>query len=149
MRIARIRPTLVAALGLAAGMYACGSDAVHVQDFGSPPDAGFDPGKPGPGDGYGSGGNTGNRDGGFEAGPPVCTDDLKRCAEDFTLAFNNETSVELRGDYRQGAWAMGDPMVKSGNTWKVSVPVPYGKPVQYKFFVNGMTWIADPANTKT
>ena len=43
-----------------------------------------------------------------EAGPPMCPDALKLCAETFTYPYNGETSVELRGDYRAGAWTMGD-----------------------------------------
>jgi glycosidase len=145
-RTSRFLARSLAALGASLAIYACGSDATKNPDFGDPPDAGpFRPGPGGNGDGYGSGSNGGTQD----AGPPMCPDELKRCAEDFTFPFANETSVELRGDYRDGAWAMGDKMVHSGSSWKVSVDVPYGKPVQYKFFVNGMTWTNDPNNPKT
>lgn len=131
---------------VAASMYACGSDSPHVVDYGQPPDAGpFKPGPGGNGDGYGSGGNGGTPD----AGPPMCPNDLKRCAEDFTLPFAGETSVELRGDYRAGAWTKGDMLVHAGTSWKASVNVPYGKPVQYKFVLNGTTWENDPNNPKT
>ncbi len=116
---------------------ACGSDAVRNVDYGRPPDGGFDPGKGGS-DGYGSSANNGK-----DAGPPVCSDDLKRCTEEFSYPAGSEISVDLRGDYRGDAWTKGDPMTKSGNLWKVSVPVPYGKPVQYKFFVDGTTWKVD------
>jgi glycosidase len=128
----------------------CGNDTTNVQSFGSPPDAAaFDTGPGGNNGGYGSGGNNGTGDGGYEAGPPVCPDTLKRCAETFTYPFNNETSVELRGDYRTNSWTTGDPMVHSGNQWSVTVPVPYGKAVQYKFLVNGTSWLLDPSNPQT
>ena len=96
---------------------ACGSDVTHNPNYGSPPDAGWNPGPPGPGDGYGSGNNAGGTDGGsFDAAPPppMCPDALKLCAETFTYPYNGETSVELRGDYRAGAWTMGDPMTHIG-----------------------------------
>lgn len=136
------RLLLTAAVAFGTLAAACGSDAVHNPDFGQPPDAaGFNTGNGGNG-GYGSGGNTGG-DGGADSGPPVCTDDLKRCAEEFTFPAGAETTVELRGDYRSDAWTKGDPMTKSGGFWKVTVPVPYAKPVQYKLFVDGTTWKVD------
>src|SRR5215472_15173217 len=121
---------------------ACGDATTHTPDYGSPPDSGFNPGNGGNGDGYGSG------NGGGDAGPQ-CSDDLKRCAESFTYPFNNETSVELRGDYRPGAWTKGDPLAHVGNAWSVTVPVPYNQPVQYKFVVNGTQWVTDPQNPQT
>jgi glycosidase len=132
-----------ASLSFALG--ACGSDATKNRDFGQPPDAStFNPGTGG-NDGYGSGGNIPGVDGGpFDAGPPTCSDDLKRCAEEFTYPFAGETSVELRGDYRDGAWVSGDAMIHAGSAWKVTVNVPYDKPVQYKLFVNGADWKIDP-----
>jgi len=118
---------------------ACGSSAVKDRDYGDPPDAAFfNPGLGSGGDGYGSGG--GKYDGGF-----VCPDELKRCAQDFTFPFNNETKVELRGDYRgQESWVTGDPMTHQGNVWQVTVNVPFNQPVQYKFVLNGTTWVVDP-----
>src|SRR4051794_22083864 len=81
---------------------ACGTDAVHNPDYGSPPDAAqFNPGAGGGGDGYGSGANNGGGDGGTVT--PLCSDDLKRCAAEFKFPFGGETSVELRGDYATGA----------------------------------------------
>jgi glycosidase len=115
---------------------ACGSAELKKRDYGEPPDASlFNPGLGGT-DGYGSGNN-----GGF-----VCPDELKRCAADFTYPAGTESSVELRGDYRSDAWMVGDKMQKQGNQWKVTVNVPYDKPVQYKFLVDGMKWVTDPNN---
>jgi glycosidase len=137
-----------ASLG-AATIVACGSDTPHNQDFGTPPDASlFNPGQGAGGSGYGSGngaqpGSVGPTS--FDAGPPVCSDDLKRCAEQFTYPYGGETSVELRGDYRDGAWSSGDAMTHTGAQWTVTVPVPWNKQVLFKFFVNGTTWKVDPA----
>lgn len=121
---------------LSAALVACGSDAVHNPDYGSPPDAAaFNPGSGGNGDGYGSGAM-----GGF-----VCPEDLKRCAQDFTYPYGGETSVELRGDYRgPDSWVTGDAMSHVGAEWKVTVHVPLNKTVNYKFFLNGTTWTVDP-----
>ena len=141
MTTARILAT-TAFFAAATAFAACGSSDTKNKDFGSPPDASaFNPGNGGNGDGYGSG------NGGSDAGAFICPDDLKRCASTFTFPFGGETSVELRGDYRDGAWQKGDPMTHSGAKWTVSVAVPFQKPVQYKFFVNNTTWTLDPVNT--
>jgi glycosidase len=115
----------------------CGSDQTNNKDFGQPPDAGlFNPGNGGS-DGYGSGG---------AVTPFVCPPELKRCSHTFTYPFNNETSVELRGDFGgPDTWVTGKPMVHQGAVWTVDVNVPYNAPVQYKFFLNGTTWTYDPA----
>ncbi len=135
------RPFRLALAALSAvplALVACGSDATKPRDFGDPPDAAqFDPGS-------GSGGN------GYDASGPapfVCPDELKKCAEEFTFPAGTESSVELRGDYRgPDSWVTGDPMTKVGSLWKVSVNVPFNKPVQYKFFVNGTTWVLHPTD---
>ena len=144
--------TAIGAVAAVSGI-ACGSDAVQGTDYGQPPDAAaFNPGNGGGGDGYGSGGSSGNGGvdaGPMDAGPPVCANDLKRCASELTFPFGGETSVELRGDYRAGAWTAGDAMTRAGASWKVTVQVPYGKAVHYKFFVDGKTWTPDPAHPPT
>ncbi|MGH7327469.1 MAG: hypothetical protein ACREJX_03885, partial [Polyangiaceae bacterium] len=128
---------------LAAVMFvACGSSDVHQRDYGVPPDAGFNTGNGNGGSGYGSGGNNGGN-------TFVCPVELRQCAETFTLPDSGYSSVELRGDYRDGAWQLGDALTKTGSTWSVSVQVPLGKVVQYKFFINGTTWLLDPVNTQT
>ena len=135
----------VVALTTVTALGACGTDVVNNPDYGTPPDAGlFNPGAGGGGDGYGSGANVGG-DGGVTM--PACADPLKRCAQEFTFPFGGETSVELRGDYNPGAWTKGDAMIAgaSNTEWKVTVAVPFDKPVQYKFWVNGTTYKTDPA----
>ena len=116
---------------------ACGTDAVSKRDYGDPPDAAlFDPGNGSGGDGYGSGSTP---------TPFVCPDELKKCAATFTYPFAGETSVELRGDYNgPDTWITGAPMTHVGPSWTVAVNVPFGKNVQYKFFVNGAQWLTNP-----
>ena len=127
----------------------CGSDKTNPVDYGEPPDAStFNPGQGSGGGTYGSG-SSGGPSGVPEAGPPMCPDSLKLCAETFTYPFNGETSVELRGSYRAGAWTMGDAMMHVGNQWTVSVEVPWGQAVEYKFFINGMTWATNPTQPTT
>jgi glycosidase len=136
-------------VAMIASPVACGSDATQNSNYGSPPDAStFDPGQ-----GTGSGGSYGYGDGAGgpssppeEAGPPQCADSDKLCAETFTYPYGGEQSVELRGSYNATAWTMGDPMTHDGKVWTVTVSVPWGQPVQYKFFVNGTTWVTDPKN---
>jgi glycosidase len=134
---------LVGIAALAPLLAGCGNDTPQRIDYGAPPDAAqFNPGD-GAGGGYGYG-----QDGGapIEAGPPACPDALKLCAETFHYRYAGEHSVELRGDYRAGAWTQGDAMAHAGGAWTVTVGVPWGKPVAYKFFVDGATWVSDPAN---
>lgn len=122
----------------------CGSTGTN---YGQPPDAStFNPGSNPGGDGYGSGSGSMSP---ADAGPPTCSDDLKRCASTFTYPFGGEQSVELRGDYRSDAWTTGDAMTHVGSAWTVTVQVPYNQPVQYKFLINGTTWVNDPANPNT
>ncbi len=112
-------------------LIACGSDAVTNRDTGDPPDASmFNPqGNPN-GDGYGSGSNTGT-------GVFVCPDDFKTCPQEFTYPDHGESSVELRGDFGgPDTWVTGAPMSRAAGQWRVTVSVPYGKPVQYKFRLN-------------
>ena len=127
---------------------ACGNDAVQNVTYGNPPDASaFNPGQGG-NTPYGDGGSGGMKPG-PEAGPPMCADSLKLCPETFTYPYSGETSVELRGSYRAGAWTKGDPMTHSGSAWTVTVKVPWNQPVQFKFFVDGTTWKTDPAQPMT
>jgi len=130
----------VASAGLLAAwsLPACGSDEPNNPDYGQPPDAAvFNPGL-GQNGGYGYGGGN--------VTPFVCPDALKRCGHTITFPFNGETSVELRGDFGgDETWQTGKPMAKKGSVWSVDINVPYGKPIQFKFYVNGATWVIDPA----
>lgn len=128
------------------------SDPVDESHYGRPPPpTPYNPGSGGHTGGFGDGGygyGTGG-DGGAapaDAGPPVCADSQKRCAVVFRYAAGSEQSVELRGSYRDGAWLRGDVMVKQGSEWQVTVAVPYGQPIEYKYLIDGHTWIVDPQN---
>ncbi len=138
--ITRARTPLLLAALLALGavsLPACGDATPSNKDFGQPPDPNkFNPGLGGGGDGYGSG-NSG--------APFVCPDELRTCTHDFTYPAKTETSVEIRGDFGgPDTWQTGVAMKKEGALWKATVTVPFGKPVAYKFFVNGTTWLHDP-----
>ncbi len=135
---------LVGGLSLSSSLAGCGSDEPNNKDFGSPPDSGiFNPPPSGTGDGYGSGGG--------QPPPPVCPEESKACPHDFTYPGGSESSVELRGDFGgPDTWVAGVPMRRNGAVWEAkAVPVPFGKPVQYKFFVNGAEWKIDPAQPNT
>mgnify|MGYP000962079903 CR=1 FL=1 len=125
-----------AALGLAAALPACGNADPKNRDFGDPPDAQiFNPGLRG-GDGYGSGGTI----------PFVCPVELERCNHTVTYPDHGESSVELRGDFGgPETWIQGKPMSRKGGAWSVDITVPYDKPIQFKFFVNGTDWTIDNA----
>ncbi|MBI2395312.1 MAG: hypothetical protein HYV09_37430 [Deltaproteobacteria bacterium] len=129
---------------------ACGDPGDQPDDpYGKPPTVPpYDAGDWDGGGYYGDGGGTPTEDTAVDT-RPTCDDALKRCAAEFTYESATATSVELRGDYRDDSWTKGDPLTKTGSTWKVTVPVPWAKPVQYKFVVDGSTWITDPANPST
>ena len=78
-----------------------------------------------------------------------CEVALRRCAVEFKLKAGTEQSVELRGSFRADGWTKGEPMQHTGDSWVATVEVPWGSAVQYKFFVNGATWVLDPANPAT
>lgn len=150
----RIHRLHLAALAPAAALLlaACGDPGGAADDpYGKPPDVpAYDAGDWEGGGYYGDGGgSTTPTDTGSPDTRPVCDDSLKRCAVEFSLAAGTEGSVELRGDYRADSWTKGDALVKSGSTWKVTVPAPYNKAVQYKFVLDGTKWINDPANPDT
>jgi len=77
---------------------------------------------------------------------PPCDEANRLCPVPFSLPAGTETSVELRGDFRDGGWVEGEPMVLDGGTWSASITASWGADVQYKFFVDGTTWILDPGN---
>lgn len=98
----------------------------------------------GGGGGEGTGGGTG---GGTSL--PQCAEAEHRCAVDFTLAAGAEASAEVRGDFTDDGWSRGVAMMKSGSTWRATVPLPWGRAVQYKFVLDGSNWVLDPANPAT
>src|SRR5262245_52848247 len=132
--------TLVAWGVLATGSSACAVLDLVNPDYGEPPNASkYDPGSGSAGDKYGYGTNTG-------PSKPACPADLRRCTHTITYPDGGENSVELRGDFGgPGTWEAGKPMTKSGGVWTVEIEVPYDKPIQYKFVINGTDWKTDPA----
>jgi len=80
---------------------------------------------------------------------PDCADAERLCQKPFTLAYSNQTSVELRGNFKAGGWQMGVPMTRDAGEWEAAVTVGWGSDVQYKFYVDGTTWVLDPANSAT
>ena len=126
----------LAGAGMLLGV-ACGDSDVENKDYGQPPDPNiFNPGLGGS-DPYGYGGK----------GPvkTECPAELKRCAHTITYPAGSEAAVELRGDFGgPGTWETGVPMTKKGSLWSVDITVPYDKPIQYKFVVDGV-WKIDPA----
>jgi glycosidase len=114
----------------------CGDSDASNRDYGAPPNASnFDPG---------SGGNDPYGYGSKGASTVDCPAELKRCGYTVTYPFNGESSVELRGDFGgPDTWVNGKPMTKQGSIWTVDILVPLGKPIQFKFLVNGTTWKID------
>lgn len=78
-----------------------------------------------------------------------CEVAVRVCATEFKLKAAAEKTVELRGSFRADAWTKGEAMKKVGDSWTATVAVPWAASVQYKFFVDGTTWVLDPANPKT
>jgi hypothetical protein len=76
---------------------------------------------------------------------PACDEAAMRCTYRFAYVDHGETSAEVRGDFRAGAWTRGVPMTKRGKTWTADVDVPYGRDVQYKLYLDGERWLRDPA----
>jgi 1,4-alpha-glucan branching enzyme len=80
---------------------------------------------------------------------PPCDDAKRTCSVEFTLDAGTEKSVELRGDFAPGAWKQGVAMVKTNGQWTASIDAGWGASIQYKFFVDAMTWETDPGNPST
>jgi glycosidase len=95
--------------------------------------------------------------GGAGGGPPgttnvagglgeECSDVGDPCDVTFWYPIGSETSVELRGDFADGAWDVGVPMYIDAGSWRVTLPIANGRTVRYKFFVDGATYVQDPNN---
>jgi hypothetical protein len=69
---------------------------------------------------------------------PSCPSAQGFCSAVFTYPYGGESAVEVRGDFDGAAsWRQGAPMIRDGQSWRATVLVPLGKPVQYKLCVNG------------
>ena len=141
------------ALGLLLGFSSLLSACTDFSTAGGTPGDPFDPG-PQPGGGsYGSGSGSG----GMPPVLPMCAESERRCPREFVWkGFNgvtkgDEKSVELRGDYRMGAWVKGDAFKFDGQLWRVTIPdVPWVTKFLYKIRIvdaaGKESWIADPEN---
>lgn len=78
-----------------------------------------------------------------------CEPALRLCEVTFRLPARTETSVELRGNFRPNGWEQGQAMERRGAEWLTKLQLQWGVDVQYKFFVDGTTWVLDPGNPKT
>jgi glycosidase len=143
----RIWPVLAASLlGFGLVPIACASGLDYASGPGGT--GGFDPGDGGlttSSSGYGANGQ-GTAGVGGDPGPPQCDDELKQCPHEFTYPAGNESSVELRGSYAPDGWTTGTPLTKDGDVWRASVYVPWNVDVEYKFVLDGVTWVEDPNN---
>ena len=81
--------------------------------------------------------------------PDVGIGDLGKCTCGVAFAYEDATasSVQLRGSF--DSWGSGVAMSKSGSVWKATLYLKHGTRVEYKFFVNGSTWVTDPENPNT
>lgn len=117
---------------LTGAVVACGNSNADNKGTGSP----NDPFKTGSG---------ANDPYGYGAGVSQCPDELKACDTVITYPNHGETSVEVRGDFGgTSTWETGVPMTTNGTNWTATIQAPYGKPVLYKFFADGI-WQVDPA----
>ena len=79
-------------------------------------------------------------DGGQPPAPDAATPST--CPQTFTLPDNGYTTVVLQTDYAN--WQTGFPMTKSGTSWQITTPVPFGVDVEYKFVADG-NWMVNTA----
>ena len=97
-------------------------------------------------------GTDGGTDGGGmdpDAGVTDCSEPYRSCGVEFRFRAIDEAAVEVRGNFSPTGWMEGVKMTRDGDTWKATVPVPWGSAVEYKFLVNNNIWVTDPANPKT
>ena len=90
-------------------------------------------------------GTTG-RDGG-DAGPADLCGVPVSCDVTFSYQDAAASGVELHGSFN--GWKSGLAMEKDGSAFSTELQLTHGAPVEYKFFVDGKTWAADPANPNT
>ncbi len=66
----------------------------------------------------------------------------------FSYTNATATTVSVAGEFN-GWSANANPMVNNNGTWTANVPVQPNTSYQYKFVVNGNTWVSDPNNPTT
>jgi len=77
-----------------------------------------------------------------------CVDPGDPCQVTFWYPIGAESSVEVRGDFAEGGWETGVPLHIDAGSWRVTIPVPNGATVRYKFFLDGAQYVPDPNNTE-
>jgi glycosidase len=110
---------------------ACAGGDADATDAGyeSRPDAGS-PGKP---------------DAALPGGPDAGLSGECTCSVKLSYpAAGVSASVEVRGDFAPGAWETGVAMTLAGDQYSVNLELPHGRPLQYKFVIDGSTWVTDP-----
>lgn len=128
---------------------ACGDYTIYDKQLSDP----WDPGPRVEGSPYGSGSGSGDP----PPPPPLCEESDRRCALEFvykgptaTPSKGDEKLVELRGDYRENGWNVGEKLAWDGQKWAVSTTVPWKIKFVYKFHVIDAAgkeiWLADPDN---
>ncbi|NRA65991.1 MAG: hypothetical protein HRU19_16000 [Pseudobacteriovorax sp.] len=70
------------------------------------------------------------------------------CLHRFMLKAGTETRVDLRASFTSPAWDRLIPMQRQGDTWIVDVEVPAQSFHEYKFFLDGRRWLADPFHSE-
>ena len=76
----------------------------------------------------------------------MCVAQGAPCAVVFEYPLGQAHSVEVRGDFAPNGWMQGVPLSIDAGEWRVTVNVPNGSTIHYKFYVDGMTYVPDPNN---
>ena len=79
----------------------------------------------------------------------ACVPEGTACTIVFEYPLGGVSSVEVRGDFAEGAWDSGVALQVDGATWRAEIAVPDGQQVQYKFVINEGEWVNDPLNPNT
>jgi hypothetical protein len=67
----------------------------------------------------------------------VCPVERRRCVETFTYPDEGQSEVELRGDWGGvETWSRGVVMARANGQWRVTLDIPPGQSVQYRFCIN-------------
>jgi len=69
------------------------------------------------------------------------------CDVSFVYLDASATSVELHGSFN--SWKSGLAMEKDGTSFSTVLTLTHGAHLEYKFFVDGTTWVPDPQNPDT
>ncbi|MEM6292624.1 MAG: alpha-amylase family glycosyl hydrolase [Myxococcota bacterium] len=135
----------------------CGNDGLESDPDLQPPE---DTDRYDPSDGQGEGGgyySTSGQSGGGGAdetgdtGQGIdCEEENRKCAHTFELADDGYQSVDVMGSFSPEGWEDGVPMLLDGDTWRATIPLPWGGDTEYRFRIDGSAdWVLDPTNDAT